>query len=119
MRKRSLAVLFAFLLSALVGAPALAASDGEKDTDTLMIDAKVVEVGEQRISVVARTGVEHVVAADTADTRVTRKGKRVSFKDLRVGDTVTVELDAANQLKFARRIVISEPRRDAVASARP
>jgi hypothetical protein len=108
MRRRSLAVLVALLLSAAAHAQMLAASDNEKDTDVLLVDAKVVEVNNRHISVIARTGVEHVIATDNSDTRVTLKGKRVAVKSLSVGDVVTVELDAQNPQKFARRIVIDE-----------
>lgn len=118
MRRRSLASLVAVLLALAAYAPALAASDAEKDTDTRMVDAKVVEVNDSHISVIARTGVEHVVATDAADTHVTHKGKRVAIKSLRVGDLVTVELDALNQLKFARRILIGEQAGSTVAAAR-
>jgi hypothetical protein len=104
------------MISLAVYAPAFAASDDEKDTDTRMVDAKVVEVNERHISVVARTGVEHVIATDAADTHVTLKGKRVAVKNLHVGDLVTVELDAMNPLKFARRIVIGEQAGSALAS---
>lgn len=108
MRKRSLAVLIAILLSAAAQATALAASDDEKDTDVRLVDAKVVEVNDRHISVVARTGVEHVIATDYSDTHVTLRGKRVAFKSLHAGNIVTVELDAQNPEKFARRIVIGE-----------
>jgi hypothetical protein len=108
MRRRSLAFLIAVLLSAAARAPALAAAQGEEDTNLRFVDAQVVEVNDRHISVIARTGVEHVIATDSADTHVTLKGRRVAFKELQVGDTVTVELDAANPLKFARRIVIDE-----------
>jgi len=118
MRRRSLAFLIAFLLSAAAHAPALAATPGEEDTDVRLVDAKVVEVNDRHISVIARTGVEHVIATDAADTHVTLKGNRVAFKELQVGDTVTVELDAANPLKFARRIVIGEQAGSTLASAR-
>ena len=119
MIKRGLACLIiAVLLSAAAHAPALAAAQGEEDTDVRFVDAKVVEVNERHVSVIARTGVEHVIATDSADTHVTLKGKRVAFKKLRVGDTVTVELDAANPLKFARRIVIGEQAGETLASAR-
>ena len=118
MRQRSRACLFAFLLALTVSAPALA-GDSDSDTDTRMIDAKVVEVNERHISVVARTGVEHVVATDAADTRVTREGKRVSVKDLKVGDVVTVELDEQSQLKFARHISIGTQAGSTLASAKP
>jgi hypothetical protein len=107
------------MLALAAYAPALAASDGEqKDTDVRMVDAKVVEVNQRHISIVARTGVEHVIATDAADTHVTHKGKRVELKKLSVGDVVTVDLDAANPLKFARRIVIGEQGGDTLASAR-
>jgi len=118
MRTRSLACLIAVALSAVAYVSALAASVGEEDTDVLLFDAKVVEVNEQHISVIARTGVEHVIATDAADTHVTLKGERVEFKSLRVGDIVTVELDAQNPLKFARRIVIGEQAESAVAYSR-
>lgn len=118
MRQRSLACLFAFLLALTVSAPAFAA-DEDSDTDSRMVDAKVVEVNERHISVVARTGVEHVIATDSADTRVTQEGKRVSLKDLKVGDVVTVELDEQNQLKFARHISIAAQAGSTLASAKP
>jgi hypothetical protein len=118
MRRRSLASLIAVVLTLAAYAPALAATDGEKDSDTLMVDAKVVEVNDRHISVVARTGVEHVIATDAADTHVTLKGKRIATKKLRVGDVVTVELDALNPLKFARRIVVGDPAGATLASAR-
>jgi hypothetical protein len=118
MRRRSLAVLVAILLSAAAQATALAASNDEKDTDVRFVDAKVVEVNDRHISVVARSGVEHVIATDDAQTHVTLAGKRVAFKSLRVGDTVTVELDAQNPEKFARRIVIGEQAGATLASNR-
>jgi nitrite reductase/ring-hydroxylating ferredoxin subunit len=118
MRRRSLATLFAMMLTLAAYAPALAASDGAGDTDVRKVDAKVVEVNEQHISIVARTGVEHVIATDAADTHVTLRGKRVGLKKLRVGDVVTVDLDASSQMKFARRIVIGEQAGDTLASAK-
>ena len=118
MRRRSLAGLIAVMLTLAAYAPALAASDGGNEPDTLMVDAKVVEVTESHISIVARTGVEHVIATDAADTHVTLQGKRVDLKRLRVGDVVTVDLDALNPLKFARRIIIGGQTGDTVASAK-
>jgi hypothetical protein len=106
------------MLTLAAYAPALAASGGaQQDTDVRKVDAKVVEVNEQHISIVARTGVEHVIATDAADTHVTLRGKRVELKKLRVGDVVTVDLDTANPLKFARRIIIGVQSGDTVASA--
>ena len=116
MRRRSLAVLFAVLFAAAAQATALAASDDAKDTDVRLVEAKVVEVTDSHISVVARTGVEHVVATDDSDTHVTLRGKRVAVKSLQVGDIVTVELDAQNPEKFARRIVIGEQAGETLAS---
>ena len=120
MRRRSLASLFAVLLALAVYSPALAASGGEQpqDTDVRKVDAKVVEVNERHISIVARTGVEHVIATDAADTHVTLKGRRIDLKKVRVGDIVTVDLDAANPLKFARRIIIGGQPGETLASAR-
>lgn len=106
------------MLSAVAYTTAMAATGGSEDTDVRMVDARVVEVNDHHISVVARTGVEHVIATDASDTHVTLKGKRVALKNLKVGDIVTVELDAAKQLKFARRIVIGEQAGDTLASAR-
>ncbi|HEX7317008.1 MAG TPA: hypothetical protein VF297_24115 [Pyrinomonadaceae bacterium] len=118
MRRRSLATLFAIMLTLAASAPALAASNGAEDTDVRKVDAKVVEVNERHISIVARTGVEHVIATDAADTHVTLRGKRIELKKLRVGDIVTVDLDPSNEMKFARRIVIGGQSGDTVVSAR-
>src|SRR3982751_5658946 len=118
MRRRSLATLFAIMLTLGTCAPALAAPDGADDTDVRKVDAKVVEVNDRHISIVARTGVEHVIATDAADTHVTLRGKRVELKKLRGGDVVTVELAPSSQLKFARRIVIGKQAGDTLASAR-
>jgi hypothetical protein len=118
MKRRSLAIMLGILvcLAAHSSAARAAAPTGE-DTDARMLDAKVVEVNDRHISVVARSGVEHVIATDAADTHVVRKGKRVKFKELKVGDTVTVELDASKSVKFARHIVIGEQPPTDVASA--
>lgn len=78
--------------------------DAGEDTDTRMIDARVVEVTDARISVIARSGVEHVIAIDRTDTKVTIDGLVVALQDLREGDVVTVDLDADNPMKFARNI---------------
>jgi hypothetical protein len=42
----------------------------------------------------------------------------VELKKLRVGDVVTIDLDASSQMKFARRIVIGEQSGDTVASTK-
>lgn len=117
MRTKNLVCAIAVLFAAFVYAPVFhAASDPAKDTDARMVDAKVVEVNDKHISVIARTGVEHVIATNAEDTRVTLKGKRIAFKKIHVGDIVTVELDATSQLKFARRIVVAEPSDSTLAS---
>src|SRR3954470_15014547 len=119
MKRRSLAFMLGILVSvaAHTASARAAATDGD-DTDARMVDAKVVEVNDSHISVVARTGVEHVIATDASDTHVVRKGRRVKFKELKVGDMVTVELDASKSVKFARHIVIGEQPATDVASAR-
>ncbi|HEV3468503.1 MAG TPA: hypothetical protein VG148_04225 [Pyrinomonadaceae bacterium] len=119
MKRKSLAGLIAIVLTALSAAPALAAGTDGEDTDTRMVDAKVVEVTDDHISVIARTGVEHVIATADTTTMVTREGKIVSLRDLRQGDIVTVELDAENPLKFARHINIASRPASDVASATP
>lgn len=117
MKRRSLAIIIGILV-AVAAQTARAASSDAEDTDIRMTDAKVVEVNDSHISVIARTGVEHVIATDASDTHVVREGRRVKFKQLKVGDVVTVELDAAKQVKFARHIIIgAQPAQD-VASAR-
>lgn len=117
MKKRSLAIVMSILVS-MAAYTAAAAAPNDDDTDARMVDAKVVEVNDSHISVVARTGVEHVIATDTANTHVVRKGKRVKFRELKVGDLVTVELDASKDVKFARHIVIGQQPATDVASAR-
>src|SRR3954471_3452369 len=116
MKRRSLAIVIGILVSLAAHTASAAAAPKDEDTDARMVDAKVVEVNDRHISVVARTGVEHVIATDTSDTHVVRKGKRVKFKELKVGDMVTVELDAAKSIKFARHIVIGEKPTNDVAS---
>jgi hypothetical protein len=119
MRRSSIAGLLTIVLTVFLAAPALAAGYDGEDTDTRLVDAKVVEVTDDHISVFAQTGVEHVIATADADTKVTREGKLVSLKDLRQGDVVTIELDADRPLKFARHINIAVRAGSDVASARP
>ena len=119
MKRRHLASIFAALLLAVFSAGALAATGTDEDTDTRMVDAKVVEVAEHHISVIARTGVEHVIAIDGTDTKVRMAGRIVSLKDVREGDIVTVELDEKKPLKFARNIVVVMQADSEVATTRP
>jgi hypothetical protein len=111
----ALALLALFSSAATVARAAVNIEDANEDTDTRMIDARVVEVTDTRISVIARTGVEHVIAIDRTDTKVTIDGMGVSLQDVREGDVVTVELDANNPMKFARNILM---RSDQVEVAR-
>jgi hypothetical protein len=108
MRQRHLATILAIALMAFFSSAAAVRAanveDSNEDTDNRMIDAKVVEVTDTRISIIARSGVEHVIAIDRADTKVTIDGMTVSLKDVREGDLITVELDANNPVKFARNI---------------
>lgn len=105
MKRKPLAGLAAAILLTLFSIGIQAAPAGhDEDTDTRMVEARVVEVAEAHVSVVARTGVEHVIAVDREGTRVTINGTVVSLKDLREGDVVTVELDAHKPVKFAKNI---------------
>jgi hypothetical protein len=108
MRKRDLVTILAAGLLIFFSTATWAATDGDRDedTDTRLVNAKVVEVSEARISVIAQTGVEHVIAIDRADTKVTIDGEVVSVKDVREGDVITVELDAQNPIKFAKNILM-------------
>jgi hypothetical protein len=108
MRHKHLAAIFAILLLTLSATAALAASgdDQSKDTDTRLFNAKVVEVTDEHISVMAQTGVEHVIAINRTDTKVTIEGRVVSLKDVREGDVITIDLDAQKRVKFAKNIAI-------------
>ena|SRR5205823_6381580 len=103
MKKRTLVIILAVLLLMLFTVQ-VAGSGKDEDTDTRIVGAKVVEVADSHISVMARTGVEHVIAVDNTKTKVTLDGKVVSLKDMREGDVVTVELDAKNPVMFAKNI---------------
>ena len=96
----------AALLIALFSLLPVFASD--QDGENLMVDARVVEVTEERVSVIAQTGVEHVIAMKGGDTKVRMSERQVSVKDLQVGDVITVELDEKNIIKFAKLIEINQ-----------
>ena len=105
MRRKSLAGLVAALLLMVFTNTNLAAiRDADDDTETRIAQAKVVEVAEAHISVMARSGLEHVIAVDREGTKVTMDGRTVSLKDVCEGDVVTIELDAQKPVKFARNI---------------
>ena len=108
MNRRYLASLLAALLLTFFSNAALAANDDKnEDTDLRKVDARVVEVADGHISIIARSGVEHVIAIDSASTKVTIEGQAVSLKDVREGDVITVELDEHNPVMFARTITMS------------
>jgi hypothetical protein len=109
MKRRTLATLMAAILGVFLSTAAHAATANTEDSDTRFVDAKVVEVTEQRISVIARSGVEHVIALDAVGTRVSLGGSDVRPADLKVGDVVTVTLDAESPLKLARQITVGVP----------
>ncbi len=96
-----------------------AAISNDPDTDTRIVEARVVEATDARISVIAQTGVEHVIAVDGAGTKVKVDGQAMSPKDVRVGDIITVELDEMNPVKFAKNIDATLSSDSQVARARP
>lgn len=117
-RKNLVAVLAAMLM--VFSTTALAADGKGKDTNTRLVNAKVVEVTDGHISVITRDGVEHVIATDDDGTKVMIDEEFVSLKNLREGDVVTVELDTLNPLKFAMSIEIStQARTQVVARVKP
>ncbi|MBV9210721.1 MAG: hypothetical protein JOZ52_08840 [Acidobacteria bacterium] len=101
----ALAVLVLAAVSA--SAQAVAKDSATDDTETKLIDAKVVEVAEHHISVIARTGVEHVIEINNERTKVTIEGEEVSLKNVREGDVITIELDEQNPIMFAKNITFS------------
>lgn len=85
----------------------VSAKINDEDTDTRIIEAEVVEITGTRISVMARSGVEHVIALDDTNTKVMVDGETVSLKDVRQGDVVTIELDVESPLKLAKNIRVA------------
>lgn len=106
MRRKTFAALIVASLFLLFSNTIRAASRGDEDTDTRIVSAKVLEVADSHISVMARSGVEHVIAVDGNRTRVTIDGKAVSIKEVREGDIVTIELDKRMPVKFAKNILM-------------
>ena len=106
MKRKTLAAALTALLLVLFSNTIRAVSKGDEDTDTRIVGAKVVEVADSHISVMARSGVEHVIAVDGRGTRVTIDGKVVSIKEVREGDIVTIELDKRMPVKFAKNILM-------------
>jgi len=118
MRRKNLAAVVAAMLL-VFSTSALAADTDDKDTNSRLVNAKVVEVADGHISVITSKGIEHVIAIDDEATKVMIDEEGVSLKDLREGDVVTVELDTLNPLKFAMSIEISTQAASQVARARP
>lgn len=111
MKRKLLKISFGLLLifSPYFTALALAANtDGLRDSETRLVDAEVVEVSENRVAVMARTGVEHVIAINAQDTKCKMGDREISLRDLQVGDVITIELDQNNPMKFAKNIVLSQ-----------
>jgi hypothetical protein len=110
---------FTLLLLLMVSDLSFAALQSGRDnnTDNEFINAKVVEITDTRIAVIAETGVEHVIAVDANRTKVTADGFPVSVRELRIGDIVSVKLDAANRVMFAQAIQL-DPGRSKLASNR-
>ena len=105
-QKRLVSFLAVMLLMFFSSAVQAATGDEGEDTETRFVQAKIVEVAESHISVMARTGVEHVIAVDREGTKVTIDGVVVSLKDVREGDIATIELDARKPVKFAKNILM-------------
>ncbi len=103
------AILGVLALMLMFGANAAqAASLNDNDADGRLVDVRVVEVSDERISVMTRDGVEHVIAVCQTNTQVKRGKQYVHGKDLRVDDVVTIVLDEEKPVKFAKNIVVRE-----------
>lgn len=96
---------FALMLGANV---AQAASLDDNDTEGRLVNVRVVEVSDARISVVTAEGVEHVISVCQINTQVRRGKQYVHCKDLRVDDVVTIVLDEEKPIKFAKNIEVKE-----------
>lgn len=77
---------------------------GDSALESSYVDAKVVEVSDTRIAVIAKSGVEHVIAIDGKKTKIFYEGRAVLTNEIKAGDVVTVELDVNNPMKVARSI---------------
>lgn len=106
MRRTRYAALFISIIVMFFAVTARAAISGDDgvDTDTRLINAKVTEITDAHVSVMAQTGVEHVIAIDPEKTRVVKDGKNISIKEVREGDVINIELDEKNPIKFAKSI---------------
>lgn len=107
MKRSHLLAAMLFVALSFSAANVAAAGMIHEDTDTRIVEAEVVEVSPTRIAVIARTGVEHVIALDDRRTKVVIDGAEVRLKDVREGDVVTIELDADSPLKLAKNIQVA------------
>jgi hypothetical protein len=96
---------FALMLGTSV---AQAANLDDDDSEVRLVNVRVVEVSDERISVITREGVEHVIAVCQINTQVKRGKQYVHGKDLRVDDVVTIVLDEEKPIKFAKNIEVRE-----------
>jgi hypothetical protein len=103
------------LMFVSINAKAAFSGNDNKDTDTRLVNARVVEITDAHVSVIAQTGVEHVIGIDPEKTRVTREGQSISIKEVREGDLINIDLDEKNPIKFAKNISM---RTEATAVAR-
>lgn len=117
--QRTTTVFLSAMLIMTFAVTGMASTVNDPDTDTRIVEARVVEATDARISVIAQTGVEHVIGVDGAGTKVKVDGQTMSPKDVRVGDIITVELDEMNPVKFAKNIDITLSSNNQVARARP
>lgn len=100
-----IAVVLAMMICTQVGlTTAQARTFSEDRVEGSYVDAKVVEVSATRIAVIAKSGVEHVIAIDEKKTKFYVEGQTVMANEIKEGDIVTVELDLNNPIKVARSI---------------
>ncbi|HEV2799430.1 MAG TPA: hypothetical protein VGW12_02985 [Pyrinomonadaceae bacterium] len=105
-KRATLGMLVLMLMLSANVASATVTDDPE--TEGRLVNVRVVEVGEERISVMTREGVEHVIAICQIKTQVKRGKQYVHGKDLRVDDVVTIVLDEEKPIKFAKNIEVRE-----------
>ncbi len=98
-------VAFVFVFGANV---ALATNVDDHNSEGRLVNVRIVEVGDERISVMTREGVEHVIAVCQIKTQVKRGKRDVHFNDLRMDDVVTIVLDEEKLVKFAKNIEVRE-----------
>jgi hypothetical protein len=109
MKTYNRAILGALAVMLMFGTSVVrAANFDDHDPEGRLVNVRVVEVSDERISVMTREGVEHVIAVCQVNTQVKRGKQYVHSKDLRVDDVVTIVLDAEKTVKFAKNIEVRE-----------